>query len=173
MREPRPPILDGTAELGVGWRPAWGLNDAAIQADAKALWARLAVLPGRGDLDQRADELVCAAYVNDELAAVATAFVRDIEFLRARFAMFRTVVAPEFRGHSVARKIAGVAREILEQWSYDHPEEKVMGMATVVTNDDINGKPRGAIWRSSGLVLVGYNDRDEQIRVAWFDHARV
>lgn len=173
MREPRPPILDGTGELGVEWRDGWLKKDPAIEADAKALWRRLALLPEGVDPDLRADEIICAAYVGDAMASVATAFVREIEFLKARFAMFRCVVAPEFRRHSVSRQIARVAREILEKWSFDHPDVDVAGMATVVQSREIAGKPRGAVWRSSGLVLVGYTPADEQIRVAWFDHARV
>ena len=166
-------MLDGTGELGIEWRTAWLKKDPTIEADAKALWRRLSVLPGGVDPDLRAEELVSAAYAGDQLAAVSTAFVRPLEFLRQRFAMFRCVVAPEFRRHSVARKIAGHSRGVLEQWSYDHPEEAVMGMATVVQNADIQAKSRGAIWRSSGLALVGYSAEGEEIRVAWFDHARV
>lgn len=171
MREVRP-ILDGTAELGVEWRSGWLAADPAIEADAKALWRRLSLLPGGLDPDQRAAEIVSAAYVQGELAAISTAFVREIEFLRARFAMFRCVVAPEFRRHSVARKIAGHSREVLEQWAYDH-DQGVMGMATVVQSEDLVGKPRRAVWRTSGLTLVGFTDEGEQIRVAWFDHAAV
>jgi GNAT superfamily N-acetyltransferase len=173
LREPRRPILEVTPELGVEWRPAWRLRDAAIEADAKALWRRLALLPDGIDPDLRADELVCAAYVDGDLVAAATAFVREIEFLRARFAMLRVSVAPDYRRHAVSRRMSGLAREVLEKWSFDHPEAEVMGMATVVQNADIAAKPRGAIWRSSGLVLVGYTDAGEQVRVAWFDHARV
>lgn len=173
MGTPRPPMLDGTKELGVEWRTAWRLADPKIEADAKALWRRLSVLPEGVDPDLRADELVSAAYVGDQLVAVSTAFIREIEFLRRRFAMFRCVVAPEFRRHSVSRKISGHSREVLEKWSFDRPEEEVMGMATVVQNDEIKAKPRGAIWRSSGLTLVGYTNDGEEIRVAWFDHARV
>jgi len=169
----RGPILDGTVELGVEWRPAWRLRDAKIESDAKSLWRRLSVLPEGVDPDLRADELVCSAYVNGQMIAAATAFVRDIEFLKARFAMFRCAVDPDFRRHSVSRRIAGVAKDILEAWSLEHPEADVKGMATVVQNADIAARPRGAIWRSSGLVLVGYTDANEQIRVAWFDHARV
>ena len=170
---PQRPILDGTAELGVEWRTAWKQADTAIEADAKSLWRQLSLLPGGVDPDLRADELVSAAYADGALVAVSTAFVREIEFLRARFAMFRCVVSPDFRGHSVARKIAGHSREVLEQWSYEHPELAVKGMATVVQNADIMAKSRGAIWRTSGLTLVGYTDEGEPIRVAWFDHAVV
>jgi hypothetical protein len=172
MRESRP-LLDDTASLGIVWQTAWKLADPKIEADAKSLWRQLGVLPGGIDPNLRAEELVSAAYSGDALAAVSTAFVRDIPFLRQRFAMFRCVVAPEFRKHSVARKIAGHSKEVLEQWSYDNPGEGVMGMATVVQNADIMAKSRGAIWRSSGLTLVGYTDDDEEIRVAWFEHARV
>jgi hypothetical protein len=173
MREPQRPIQDGTGELGVEWRPAWRLRDPVIETDAKALWERLSLLPTGVDLDQRAEELVCAAYVDGEIAGAATAFVRDIDFLKARFAMFRCAVDPKFRAHSIARKIAGVSKDILQTWAFETTEDEVLGMATVVQSADIQAKSRSAIWRTSGLVLVGYTDMGEQIRVAWFDHARI
>jgi hypothetical protein len=172
MREPRP-LLDGTAELGVEWRSGWLKADRILEADAKAFWQRLSLLPGGVDPDLRLDEIVSAAYVKDELVAVSTALVREVPFLRARLAMFRCAVDPEYRRHSISRKIAGHSKEVLEEWSFEHQDQGVLGMGTVLQNEEMASRSRAAIWRTSGLVLVGYTDEGEQIRVAWFDHARV
>jgi hypothetical protein len=172
MREVVPhlqPAIDLGAELRIGWK----LADAVISADAKALWARLEALPGGIDPDLRAEEIVSAGYVNDELAAVSTAFVRDLPFLRQRFAMLRVLVAPEFRRHSISRLIASHSRDVLEQWSLEHPEEAVMGMATVHQADLRNNRKSRPVKRGSRMVLVGYTTEGEKILVAWFDHARV
>lgn len=169
----RNPKREIPPELGVSWRPAWRLGDPQIEADARAFWARLGALPEGVDPDLRADELVCLAYAGGEVIAAATAFVRPIEFLRAKFAMFRCSVDPHRRMHNVAVVCTGVAREILEAWAAAHPEEEVKGMATILQNQDMLAQSRGAIWRTSGLTLVGYTAADEQIRVAWFEGVRV
>lgn len=173
MRPPEQPTRDDTAELGVRWVVGWRERDEALQSDARALWRELSVLPEGVDPDLRAEEIVSAAYVEDSLVAVSTAFIREIEFLKARFAMFRCVVAPAFRRHTLARVVAGHSRGVLEAWSYEHPEERVSGMGAVVQNADILNSPRRPIFRTSGLTLVGYTPKGEQIRVAWFNHARV
>ena len=92
MREPHP-LVTQAIEAGVEARVGWKLADPTIEQDARALWTRLAVLPAKVDMDQRAGEIVAIAYVDGEAAGVATAFIREIEFLRARFAMFRCAVA--------------------------------------------------------------------------------
>lgn len=167
------PQQDGTEELGVEWRVAWRKDDPALEADAIALWRRLDVLPPDVDPTDRAKELCVLAYVGGAVAAVSTAVIRELPFLRNRFAMFRCAVAPEFRRHSLGRIISREAREAVEAWSLENPEEAVMGLATVVQSTDIQAQSRAAVWRSSGLTLVGYSENNEQIRVAWFGHARI
>ncbi|MGH7023794.1 MAG: hypothetical protein ACREEB_09410 [Caulobacteraceae bacterium] len=158
------------------WVSGWRARDQAVEADAKELWRQLSVLPEGVDPDLRAEEILSLAYVDDTLAAVSTAFIREIEFLKARFAMLRCIVAPAWRHHNIARVITGHSKGVLEAWSQAHPEERVMGMAGVVQNAEILRNPNIGglpIWPTSGLTLVGYTPKGEQIRVAWFEHARV
>lgn len=171
-REPRPQLRP-PEELGDTYVDVWRKPDAKVREDAKALWARLKALPPDIDPEARADELCVVAYVGDQLAAVSTAELARLDFLRQRFAFWRVLVAPEFRRNALSREIQGRSRQALEAWSVDHPEENVLGMATIVQNERVLALPRRAIWRSSGLALVGYTDKNEQIRVAWFDHALV
>lgn len=163
------PALDLGTEMHAGWKRA----DPQIARDAKALWARLNVLPPAVDADRRVAEIVSAGYVDDQLAALSTAMVRELPFLRQRFAMLRVLVAPEFRLHSISRLIAAHSRDVLEDWSFEHPEEAVMGMATVHQADLRNQRKSRPVKRGSRMVLAGYTDAGEKILVAWFDHARV
>lgn len=172
MREPPAHLVD-TGPLDVVIRTAWKRADPVIETDAKALWRRLSVLPEGVDADLRADEIVSAAYVGDALAGVSTAFVRELEFLRHRFYMFRGLVAPEFRKHNIGRRLLANVRDVLEPWARDHPEEGIMGIAGVIQNPVLVERPRLPTSPVGAFTLVGYTDSGEQIRVAWFDHARV
>lgn len=172
MREPPAHLLD-TGPLRVEMRTVWKKSDADVETDAKALWRRLSVLPEGVDADLRIDEMVCAAYVEGALAAVATAFVREVEFLRHRFAMLRGLVAPEYRRHNVGRRVLAHSFIVLDRWSREHPEEAVMGVAGVLQSPILAEKATMASSPIGGFTLAGYTDRGEQIRVAWFDHARI
>jgi len=167
------PHLMPAVELGAEVKPAWRRADPAIEADAKALWTRLEILPAAVDPEERAGEIVAAAYVDGQLAAISTAVVRYLEFLRGHFAMYRHVVAPEFRLHSVGRMMAGYSRAVLEAWALEHPEENLLGMGSVSQADFYQDRLARPVLRSSRLVLAGYTTGGHKLRIAWFDHVRV
>jgi hypothetical protein len=160
-------------ELGVELKAGWKKADPALEADVKALWERLAILPAGIDPDLRLDEVVSGAYVDGVLAGVSTAFVRELPFLRGRFAMLRVLVAPEYRLHSVSRLLSDDARKVIEPWAMANQGEAVLGMATVHQADKRNNRRSRPVKRGSKMVLVGYTTDDEKILVAWFDHVRV
>ena len=62
---------------------------------------------------------------------------------------------------------------MLERWSLEAPQEKVQGVAAVIQADNFEEMKRRPKWPGSGLNLVGYTEEGQQIRVAWFDHARL
>jgi hypothetical protein len=61
---------------------------------------------------------------------------------------------------------------VLEPWSAAHPEERVAGIATILVSPNYAEKQKRPVWEP-GLTLIGYTPQGQQIRVAWFDHARV
>ena len=166
-----------TAELNGGHsslRPAWKLSDGNIARDAKALWQRLTTL-GPEEAERRVSELCAAAYSDDAMVGVATAYIERLEMLKARFAFFRCLVVPGERRIEIARSLALLSRDLLERWSLENPSEEILGMAAMIPPNAYGEKQRDPVWAEGGLNLnlVGYSRRDEQIRVSWFEHARV
>ena len=162
-----PPLAD---DMGVVWRIGWQENDEALERDAMAFWARENLLANAEAGRARIKELNVCAYVDDELAAVSTAVLRDVPFLRTGLAMHRCAVSERFRRQNLARWINVQSIAQLEAWSIAHPEEKVTGVGTVVQARVDNAKT--PVWRT-GFMLVGYTKEGEQFRVAWFPHARL
>src|ERR1043165_6509674 len=93
--------VTGTGEPGIGdefdVRIAWRRDDPRIEADAIAMWTRLGVLPADVKQEERAKQIVAAAYRGERIAAVATAVAEQIGFLRARLFVLRGMTDPEFR----------------------------------------------------------------------------
>jgi hypothetical protein len=154
-------------------RPAWRRHDEAIERDAVAFWRRLGILPSGVAPEDRAKELVAAAYRDGALIGVSTATLNRIESLRGRFAVIRAATDPAHRRTHVAIALAVASRELLERWAEAHPEEKIAGMAGVVENREIAARLAEPVWPVTGLHLVGHTPEGRQIRVAWFAKGRV
>ncbi|WP_114951040.1 hypothetical protein [Sphingosinicella terrae] len=161
------------ADPGLNLRPAWRLADPAIEADAIAFWHRLNLLPPRTGADERVRQLAAAAYRDGRLIAVATVYLEYFAQLRGNFAWYRCAVDPEHRRDLASTAITVFTRDVLERWSAENPEEAVLGLAAVIESRALADRRRDPVWANTGLNLVGHNVRGEQIRVAWFAHARV
>jgi hypothetical protein len=150
---------------------AWRLDNQNIEREAIQFWNSLKILPPGVDPAARAKELVAVAHLNNELAGVATAAIEDVPLVRSRFAMFRCSVAPAHRRSRVGAELMVASKRILEQWSLEHPDEGVKGMGIVLEAQiDRANEP---VWPRSGLTLAGFTAQGQQIRLAWFAHARI
>ncbi len=161
-------------DMEITFVDAWRRDDPELAVAAKAFWERNSLVPA-GERERRVSELCVLGYVGDELAALSTAALTINPQLHARVAMYRCAVAPAFRRHDVSYRISGHSRFLLEAWSAEHPEEKLMGMAAVIQAAEYRDKQREPIWPEYGLELnlAGWTDRGEQLRVAWFRHAKL
>ena len=154
-------------------RPAWRLSDAAIERDAIDYWTRTGLLPPDVDPADRARELVAVAYFGRRVIGATTATLNHYGPLRARFAFLRGAVDPAYRRRQVGRTLLQFSRPLLEQWSAEHPEEKVLGIGSIVEGTEFAALRQFPVSPDGQLVLVGYLDDGRQIRVSWFAHARV
>ena len=175
MRHSRLVQTDPPEGLGadLDLRPAWRRGDQTIETDAIEFWSRLGILPVGVEPRARAKELVAVAYKEDRLVAVTTATLKRLDFLRARFAMLRGAVDPAHRRTRAGWALLLYTRELMERWSYDHPEERVAGLAAVVEAPELVALERQPFWPTSRFGLVGYTEAGRQIRVSWFEQFRL
>ena len=163
------PATGGTFDVRVAWRR----DDPRIEADAIAMWTRLGILAEGVKPEERAKQLVSAAYCGDQIAAVATAVVEHVSFLKNRFLVLRSMTVPEFR-RSHAQVALGIPSiTALTDWAKANPQEKVAGMIAFVEPGawgEAARMPRGPFF---GWTLVAYSQRGHQVRVIWFDHFRL
>ncbi len=152
--------------------PAWGLRDPGLEQAAIQFWRDLAILPQGVDPDARAAELVTLARQGDAVAGVSTAAIQEVPAVRSRFAMFRCAVAPAHRRSHLATDLLLNAKTLIEHWSLAHPEARVQGLG-IVLEADIGERARMPLWTQSGLHLAGYTPDGRQLRLAWFEHARI
>lgn len=155
--------------------PAWKRNDDKISKDAIEFWQNLRVLPPGVTPEQRVSELCAVAYAGDKLIGISTVSLSQLAMVRCRVGFFRCSVNPAHIYRRMALRLTKYSRELLEQWSKSNPDEKVLGMATVLENPNFDLLGTRPVWRYGGadLTLIGYNELGQQVRLGWFDHARL
>lgn len=152
---------------------AWRRNDPKHAVDANAFWEKMGVLTPQ-EREARAGKLGVLAYRDGQLIAITSADIVWVEGVRQRFASIGALVDPQHWRKGLAARMTGRLRSILEVWSLENPDEKVMGYAAIVQGD-FGERAEEPVWHDWGvdLTLVGYTPKDEQIRIHWFQHARV
>lgn len=158
----------------ITYATAWRRDDWKLGSDAKAFWQRLGLLSPE-QASQRVTELCSVAYADGEVVGVTTVTLTPWPPLRARFAFYRCAVAPEFRRHYLATFLTRHTLSTMEAWALENPQEKLLGIAAILQAHELGSKavyPQWADWNIH-LNLVGYSQRGEQVRVAYFRQAKI
>ena len=88
--------------------------------------------------------------------------------------MYRCAVAPDTAATICPTRSAGFSVGVLEKWALEHPRRGNLRRGRHIQASQYkSGKQREPMWPEYDLNLnfVGYTNKGEQIRVAWFKHA--
>ncbi len=157
----------------VEYRAAWRRGDPRIERDAELLLHRERTLRPEANAAVQMANLCAAAYIGDEMVAIAGANIRLIDFLRGKLAMYRCLVARNARRQGIGTALTVFSRDLLETWSREHPVEEVWGMGAIVQARLLVETQNWAVYPRTKLGLVGYTSKGFQMRVYWFAHARI
>jgi hypothetical protein len=157
----------------VEYRPAWKRSDPVIERDAEILWRCEKALRPTANVTTNLSSLCAAAYRGNELVATALVSARPISNLRCRLAMYRCFVAREMRERGIATGLTIFSRDLMEAWSREHPSEQILGLGAIIRSRMLVQNLDMPVYPKTKLALVGYSRRGFQIRVYWFEHARI
>ena len=151
-------------------RFVWRQRDSEVERDAIHFWRRLNILPPDVTPEERAKELIAAAYKDGRLVGVTTGVPQRLDFLRAEFVMIRGAVDPDHRRGHAGIELALFLRRQMERWAADHPQERIGGLAAIIESPELIERQRQPHWPQTGFSLVGYTPDGRQVRVSWFEH---
>lgn len=155
-------------------RTAWKKDDPALKRDAEAVWDTLnAVFPR--EREDRLKELTAVAYDADKPVGVCTARPIEYKVLRTRIFFLRANILPGARHDDVFLHLLSAAKSVLEPWAQANPEERLKGILAMFDGDAYDALYPEPVLRRLDfeLVLTGYTDEGRQIRVLWFDDAKL
>lgn len=153
----------------LNYRRVWRREVRHVMEDAVAMWKREGILPGNVNPEDRARELAIAIYDGGEIAGCLTADIHVLPRLRAKFAFCRSFIAPAWRGRRLTDRLMVDGHDELRRWAEAHPEEGLAGCAAIYENEALGRSPV----EPSGLCLIGYTPKGQQLRVLWFNSYRL
>lgn len=158
----------------IKFRRGWRRHDPQLIDDARQFWRDMDVMSPE-DIEARTKELCALAYVDGKIAAVSTAAPYDFPRLRARFAYYRTLIAPDYRRQRLAVQLCVYSRDVLAAWARENPEMKIKGLFMAFQAEEFHKHPFVPVERRPGIdfILVGYTPTGDRMRVTWFDGVTV
>jgi hypothetical protein len=156
--------------------PVWKAVTPAIAAGLDELWARrgaVADAPGRA---ARAAQAVCIARDPARpgaILAVGTAVVRALPRLRQPMYYYRQYFAEAFRGGGQAIPFFNRARQVLQDYNAALERPEALGVLLEIENPMLAKRYDHAVESDAGSVFIGYSPRGLQLRVSYFDGARL
>lgn len=155
------------------FQAAWQRADPGLERDAVDYWTGTGVnLPKGVDPHERARQLCAVAYLEDRPVGVSTATIEMVPQFRSRMAMYRCSVKLGLRHQPLSWRITEFSQSVLEQWSLEKPQEKVMGlMAVMQSRELITRYPQ--VFGVANMTFAGFTPAGYPIRVFWFKHATI
>ncbi|HYX12603.1 MAG TPA: hypothetical protein VE817_11480 [Candidatus Acidoferrum sp.] len=157
-----------------------GRLDAALTGNLVAFWT------GHGVLDEataraRLGEVICVRLgPGGEVVGVNSAFPDEAPVVGRRFWIYRRFLSPRADAEA-EREMLEAARAELERGFTGAPGEPV-GLCVLVADRALIARRPEAVWPlgdvsarwpGGGLVFAGYTDSGVQVRVSYFEGARI
>lgn len=157
----------------ITYRMAWRKNDPELERDAIGFWEeRQKLLPQGVAPESRAKELCAVAYRDGETVGVATATLEFVPQLRCRMAVYRCAVSLGMRHKPLSWTITEYSQDMMEEWSRENPDQKVMGLLAIMQAKEFIVK-YPEIVTPARMAFIGFTPAGFPIRVFWFKHARI
>jgi hypothetical protein len=152
---------------------AWRRDDAELAAGALAFWKSIGLPANLAQ--ERVPELCNVARMDGRVVGVTTVSLSDYVPVKCRIAMLRCAVAPEFRKHYLATYLTRDTLTIMEAWSLENPQEHLQGVGFAIQAEALGSKAVHPLWAdwNTHYNLIGYTPSGEQMRLAWFRHAKL
>ena len=148
-----------TPELQAELVAFWTAHKAIAEPDIAAIRARQAVCVGRDG--------------EGRIVAVGTAFVRVLQRMRQPMYYYRQFFAPNVRGLGQAIPFYNRARQILQAHNASLPAPESLGVLLELESMLLAKHYDLAHVASADSTFIGYSPRGLQLRVSYFEGARL
>ncbi|PIE69980.1 MAG: hypothetical protein CSA22_10385 [Deltaproteobacteria bacterium] len=152
----------------------WQTLTPEQQADVIDFWERTGLLPKAADATERSRQVVFI--VRDhrrQIVGVCSVYRQFVRRLTSQMLMFRTLIDKPFRRSGIGLELLKKTRDFFNARFIDGTDTDCIGLMVILENRQLNAVVRRAVCPRTGFIFIGLNDRGQQMRVFYFDNAKI
>jgi hypothetical protein len=154
--------------------PVWRNVSPELIAELSGLWAQTGAIADPASAAARGQQAVCIGRdANGAICAVGTAVIRTLPRLRQPMYFYRQFFAPGFRGQRQTVPFFRRACDILQAHDAQLAIPEALGVLVELESALLAARYVHACDPHSGTTFIGYSPRGLQLRVSYFDDARL
>jgi hypothetical protein len=154
--------------------PVWQKVDEALENELVAFWIAEKVFATEAPARARAKEVVCIGRdAGGKIAGLCSAVPRILPRLRERLYYYRSYVRPADRLGGLGLEILLAAKTTLSEYEAARDKPQCVGIVMEIENVALAQQWNHAFWHPSGFSFIGYSPRGLDMRVWYFEGARL
>ncbi|UII23801.1 hypothetical protein [Fulvivirga ligni] len=137
-------------------------------------WNHLHALPSGVNPEDRVKEVIYVAQNEEGQVIGVTTAVRNVvkKLNNSPMFLFRTLIHPTTRIPGLVDKLAVETKNYLQD-QYLAGKTDCIGIIAAIQNKQLMAAKPEAVWPSTGLTFIGNNKDGSQIRVVYFEKAKI
>ena len=152
----------------------WEEKPEALKEEIIDFWLEERALGSREQAEKRVNQVVFVARDSfGEIAGICTAYPQQNLQLRHNFYHYRTFVAAAHRKGMIGIRLLVEARDYFNGRFTQGHNPDIIGIILEIENKEISRRFTEAIWSQTGFIFIGYNHRNDHVRVYYFDEAHI
>lgn len=149
-------------------------DNSALKSKVIDFWTSEKCMP-EDEAKRRINEALLAILdANDNVVSVCSGKALYLDSLRDWFLYYRSYTKPEFRNLDFGKALLAQVIDFMNSLEVRTIEGvNVKGVYVVFENDILNESIKDFVTKKTKLTLIGFNDKNQQMRVAFFDGAKL
>jgi len=153
--------------------PVWNKVDKALEAELTRFWIDHKAMLDESKASERAAQVVCIARDGDKLVGVSTAYPRIVPMLRQPMYYYRNYISPDYRSAGLSIPFINQSFAEIERQEAAKGQALCIGVILSIENQRLVKHYDQARWWQSGFVYAGISRDNTQLRVKYFEGARL
>lgn len=154
--------------------PVWRRLTPELEAEIGAFWKQHHAIGDDAEIARRASEVVCLGRdAEGRICGVCTAVVKVLPRLLQPMYYFRMFLAKTVRGQGYVLVFHNQAKAILQDYNARLPQAEGLGLLLELESTFLSAHYKQAYVREADSVFIGYSPRGLQLRVSYFEGARL
>ena len=159
--------------MNVNTQNVWQKVTPELQSEIISFWEANGITLPDEEKIKRSQQAILIARDDNAIVGLCTAFEMFLNHFGVHFLYYRSLVSKDYWRHGIAINLVIESRDFFEEQFKGGIQTKCKGILLELENDILNQTVRDAVWPRTKFIFVGNNKKGRQMRVYYFEGAKI